>query len=94
MKETKEKTEDWEKDLLELCFELRDRTYGSHYRVLVKFIRQLLKSQKQELLGKIKLKMKRYTNFKTAEGEDNMFRKEGYNSAVEDLEELKKKLWK
>ncbi len=36
---------DWERELFDLCFELRDRTFGSHYRVLSKFIHQLLITQ-------------------------------------------------
>ena len=52
-KEIKEKIKDWEKELSELCFEIRDRTYGSHYRILVKFIRQLLAEEKQKWIGEI-----------------------------------------
>lgn len=46
----KKPKEEWGKKLLELCFELRDRTYGSHYRILVKFIRQLLLKEKQKAI--------------------------------------------
>ena len=54
--------ENWEKELLDLCFEMRNRTYGSHYRILVKFIRtkisQALADQKKELAGLIKKECK------------------------------------
>ncbi len=43
----------WEKELSDLCFEMRNRTYGSHYRVLVKFIRYLLFKEKHKWLKEL-----------------------------------------
>lgn len=43
----KNKTKKWEKELFDLCFEMRDRTFGSHYRIIVKFIHELLKKNEK-----------------------------------------------
>jgi len=61
-------------------------------RIFKDFVRNLLQAQREQILGEIKKRLpkeKRYINFKTAEGEDGMWRKEGYNQA---LKEIKKEL--
>jgi excinuclease UvrABC ATPase subunit len=41
--------EEWKKELVEICRKTDERTWGTRYRVIVKFIRNLLAAQKEEV---------------------------------------------